>query len=373
MSLAITPSQQYLHPAQVASERGPDAQVAAEALIADPQTRARVLQVIMHAESAINAAKNRVQAATRHVSQINTAQQFGAGLAARFGLDSQPATLGSAHLEIAAHPDLLEELKRLKERESKLAMDLGSAIDSEGRATMDLLRAFNFLQPHDVPKDKSAEAPADEQDPIECPEEDCSGLIWNSHAEFYGMIAQLLGALKEQWLSKYQDAMKVFLEFYDAFSDAMDLLEVGKSTDGRLQVHFKPMMDALKKLKENFGDVPLATFETQAEADAWANSIGLPGLKPVQTEDGWAVMIDMTSVDQIMERTGTADRVHWDPATYNAWVSAKDSNVEQIKHTSKVLGEKLSEMDRKLDEIAKVLSSTIDKINQVDMGFANVS
>lgn len=373
MTLAITPSQRYLPPTQVTSERTADAQVVAEALIADPQTRARVRQVIMHAESAINAAKHRVHAASRYVSQIAGAAQFGTSLATRFGLDVSPATLGPAHLEVAAHPEALEELKRLKERESRLAMDLGAAIDSERRATLDLLRAFNFLQPHEVPKDKTAESPGEAVDPVECPEEDCSGLIWNSHAEFYGMIAQLLGALKEQWLSKYQDAMKVFLEFYDEFSDAMDLLEVGRWDDEKLTVHFKPMMDALKKLKEKFGDLPLATFDSKEQADAWVKSIGLPGLKAEQGKDGWVVKIDMSSVDQIMQRTGNADRVFWDPATYNAWVSAKDSNVEQIKHTSKVLGEKLSEMDRKLDEITKVLSSTIDKINQVDMGFANVS
>lgn len=52
-------------------------------------------------------------------------------------------------------------------------------------------------------------------------------------------------------------------------------------------------------------------------------------------------------------------------------VSNKDGNVEQIKHMSKVLGEKLSETTQQFDNIVKILSSTIDKITDADMSFVN--
>ncbi|MNW17189.1 Cell invasion protein SipD [compost metagenome] len=58
-----------------------------------------------------------------------------------------------------------------------------------------------------------------------------------------------------------------------------------------------------------------------------------------------------------------------DSAAYNAWVTQKDSNVEQIKYVSKVLGEKLNEMTQKYDNIVKILSSTIDRMTEANKAY----
>jgi len=65
--------------------------------------------------------------------------------------------------------------------------------------------------------------------------------------------------------------------------------------------------------------------------------------------------------------------VKWDSARYNAWVSSKDSNMEQIKHVSKVLGEKLNEMTQKYDNIVKILSSSIDKMSEANRAYVQNS
>ena len=354
-----------------AAEAVQAAKVAAETIDMDPQARATLRQMIVRVETAINAVRNREQAAGRLVHQMTTSQQQAHALAAQYGLDMPPSTLGPAQTELMAHLEVLEDLKKRKAREAEAASTLVSAIDTEQRATADLLRAFNFLLPHQQTReDKSA----DVDDPVINPhDKDASGLIWNSHSDFYEMIGLLLGALQEQWLSKYQDAMKVYLDFYEKFSDAMDLIEVGKGGNGNVLVDFKEMKAAMEKVLEEFGLKELASFDTKEQADAWVKSLGIPGLEAVQEGGKFVVKIDMGPIDDIFKTLGDPppDRVSWDPARYNAWVASKDGNVEQIKHTSKVLAEKLSEVRQKFDDIVKLLSSTIDKINQADMSFVN--
>jgi type III secretion system IpaD/SipD/SspD family effector len=238
---------------------------------------------------------------------------------------------------------------------------------------------LDFLNPPDAPDSREDKIEDGGEPMINPHDKDASGLVWNSHSEFYEQVGQLLAALQQNWLSKYQDAMKVFLEFYEEFSDALDKIQHGTSGyDNEVLVTFKEMRDALNAMlaKYKLDDNAMASFGTRAEADAFIKSLGLPGLK-VSPETGtpadgkYRVMIDLSSVEDIVKSLdGVGDgQQRWDVARYNAWLSKKDGNVEDIKHTSKVLGEKLNEMTQKFDNIVKILSSTIDKITEADMSF----
>jgi len=45
--------------------------------------------------------------------------------------------------------------------------------------------------------------------------------------------------------------------------------------------------------------------------------------------------------------------------------------MEQIKHVSKVLGEKLNEMTQKYDNIVKILSSSIEKMSEANNAYVH--
>ncbi|WP_294995624.1 IpaD/SipD/SspD family type III secretion system needle tip protein [uncultured Stenotrophomonas sp.] len=205
---------------------------------------------------------------------------------------------------------------------------------------------------------------------------DASGLVWNSHSDFYKQIGELLGLLQAEWLSKYQDAMATYLEFYKELTAAMELVTVGAANDkGDVNVGFEAARTRLKELLEEYGppdkdgkggENPLASFKTMEEAEAFIASIGLPGLTAEKQADGSiGVYMDVSAVESL----SNLGNGHMDAAKYNAWVSNKDSSLEQIKNASKVLGEKLGEMTQKFDNVVKILSATIDKITEADMGF----
>ncbi|WP_282296418.1 IpaD/SipD/SspD family type III secretion system needle tip protein [Stenotrophomonas sp. PS02289] len=313
----------------------------AEPLNLDPATVAKLGQAQVFLENAHSALERQKQAAMRYTAQLKPKQQPSQALAAQ----------------------------------------LNAAIDDSRRANADLLRVLGFLDFRDTrdtrESDRTREVPTtDDGMPMEDPAtKDASGLVWDSHSEFYDQIATLLSALKQNWLSKYQDAMKKFLEFYKEFSDALENLKPEGSGDkGDVKINFQTLYDKLQEILVKYGNQEnaLGSFPTKAAAQAFIDSLGLPGLEPVLGADGeFKVMINLTDVKAISESTDKGATVTWDSAKYNAWVSAKDGNVEQIKHVSKVLGEKLSETTQQFDNIVKILSSTIDKITDADMSFVN--
>ncbi len=361
----LTPEAKEAHAAHEAS--GPHA---------DP----RIRQLQTFVDNLARAIDRRANAVTRYMSQLSTSLQFSAASAAQLGLGAPPSAVGPQVTEVVAHPEMLEELKKHREREARLSADARSAIEGTERPMVDMLRIFGFLDFLDNPysPDSREDKTQVGDEPIINPhDKDASGLIWDSHSEFYEMIGQLIASLQQNWLSKYQDAMKVFLDFYEKFSDAMDKIEVGKPSNGKedIQLNFDKMRNALKALLNEFSGKPMASFSTEAGAEAFIASLNLPGLEITKSGGEFHVMINLDSVQEILQslKDGNGNdytgQIHWSPAKYNAWLSAKDGSVEDIKHVSKVLGEKLNEVTQKFDNIVKILSSTIDKITEADMSF----
>lgn len=340
----------------------------------DPALRSRMLQL----QRALDGVRNANAAQLRLANQLAVE---GVG------------TLGPPSLDVLNDPLLMEELRRKKEREANLLAGMGHALDTSAVKQAGLLFLLELIlrerptRPGEEPNVGRPGADPTIEDPAA---EDASGLVWNSHSDFYAQISALLGALKTEWLSKYQDAMEKFIEFYKEFSDIMEELKPGAVGDkGDIVIDFSKVHAKLKELELRYGlDAnALASFPSESAAEAFKESLGLPGLTiSGPSADGqFHVKMDLSAVKDIRksmwnETTPGDDTTEGEPwpdgekmdsAKYNAWVSAKDSNMEQIKHVSKVLGEKLNEMTQKFDNIVKILSSTIDKITDADMSFVN--
>ncbi|MDQ1107932.1 hypothetical protein QE424_001091 [Stenotrophomonas rhizophila] len=293
-------------------------------------------------------------------------------------------TMGPPVLEALNDPVALEELKRKKQKESELASEMGRALQDSNRSQLDLLRAFPFLMPQVVLEDENGVGLPGFQSPMENPADmDTSGLVWNSHADFFAQISALLEVLKTEWLSKYQETLSKFLEFYKEFSDIMEGLKPVASGDkGDVKINFTEVFKELKDLAQRYGmdENAFASFSSKEAAEAFRNSLNLPGLVIDGPGDGglFHVKMDLTAVTDLMHHMKNPNHEYPEPggvimdsAQYNAWVSQKDSNMEQIKHVSKVLGEKLNEMTQKFDNIVKILSSSIDKMSEANNAYVH--
>lgn len=200
---------------------------------------------------------------------------------------------------------------------------------------------------------------------------DASGLVWGSSADFYKQIAALLGALQSEWLARFQEAMGKFVEFYAKLSEIMERLVIDSSNDkGDVTFDLTQVVQDLERLMAEYG-MPangLAKFDTQADAEAFMHSLGMPGLTVAAVPGNptrYAVMMDLTAVKSIVDGTPKG-RQTWNSARYAAWQDAKNLSMERLNQASKLLQEKLSDATQKYNRAVEILSATIDKIGGVD-------
>jgi type III secretion system IpaD/SipD/SspD family effector len=332
-----------------------------EAPALDPETRSRLYQIGQLAKNA-SAAAARMLVLTEELRL------------------TQLGTAGPPHGEVLSDSVAMEELKRQKQKESELASGLRQALHDSNRTQLDLHRGLAFLMPQIVLEDEEGVGSPGFQSPMESPDLDAGGLVWNSHAEFFAQVSALLEAIKTEWLSKYQETLSKFLEFFKEFTDILEKFKPVASGDkGNVAVDFNTLHGPLKELAARYGldTNAFASFDSESAAMAFRDSLNLPGLRVTGPGEGgrYHVKMDVTAVDQLvksMESDGghVPPRGHvMDSAAYNAWISQKDSNVEQIKYVSKVLGEKLNEMTQKYDNIVKILSSTIDRMTEANKAY----
>ncbi len=347
------------------TQQGDIKQGSLEAPALDPETRSRLLQLGHAARSARNAM-------AQQIALSSTLEADGLG------------TLGPATTEVLADSVAMEDLKRGKQKESELASALQHTLQTSTRQQTDLLRIFSFLMPQIAVEDEDSVGLPGLESPMQNPADlDTSGLIWNSHADFFAQISALLAVLKTEWLSKYQETLSKFLEFYKEFSDIMEGLKPVASGDkGDVKINFTEVFKELKDLAERYGmDAnAFASFSSKEAAEAFRDSLSLPGLVIDGPGEGglYHVKMDLTAVADLMYHMKNPNHdypetggVIMDSAQYNAWVSQKDSNLEQIKHVSKVLGEKLNEMTQKYDNIVKILSSSIEKMSEANNAYVH--
>jgi hypothetical protein len=192
------------------------------------------------------------------------------------------------------------------------------------------------------------------------------------HSDFFDQLIEDAGKLEGDWIKKYEEALKKYMEFFDEFSKALLTKYIFEwDQDKQLQdVDFTWLREKLNALKDTFSNPEtgaLASFATEEEAKAFIEKLGLDGLTVRQKQDGsYAVMPNLGPVEELLNSTGKDGTQLWNISLFNAWVSGKDSIVERLRHASQVLGEKYSRNLQIYDNVIKALSSTIDAINEVD-------
>jgi len=331
-------------------------QAVVEAPTLDPETRSRLIQLKLFADR-MSSASERQLPLTEELEERNL------------------SAVGPATAEALNDAVAMEEFKRKKQKEFALVADLRHALHASDQSQADFLRALHFLMPGiQIEEDDGVSVPGFAP-PMENPADlDMTGLIWNSHADFFAQISALLEVLKTEWLSKYQSSLSIFLEFYEKFSNIMEKIKFEASGDkGDVTGNMRQLrldLEALVTEYAGFGK-SMASFPSKEAAEAFRDSLNLPGLKVEPKGDGtFHVLLDTSSVKQISDSMPTS-QFTWDSAFYNSWLSAKDSNMEQIKHMSKMLGEKLNEMTQKFDNIVKILSSSIEKMSEANNAYVH--
>ena len=206
--------------------------------------------------------------------------------------------------------------------------------------------------------------------------------VGESNRDFFERIAALLGRLDTEWVQKFSDALAGYVEIFAKLNEVMLLLSRGAlgkpDSDGNIPVRFEDLRQELTTLRNELLKKGLGPeFADDLQASAFLEQLGnLNGLRvmrfarddpdnPGEKIIYYQVGVDpnlVTSLITLFSVTGPLS-----PTQLSTLLSNKDSAMEAFNQLNRALPEKLQQLMRLWDTLQKVLSSSIETMNEGNM------
>lgn len=207
--------------------------------------------------------------------------------------------------------------------------------------------------------------------------------IGESNREFFERIAALLGQLDTEWVKKFGDALSEYVAIFARINKAMLLLSadgaLGKpDKDGNVEVDFDALVQALAEIENALASKGLGpVFKTEDEAKAFLQELGgLNGLTvltlktwhlgpPPWVETTYQVGVNpalVTSLREVFE-----GKTKLSATELSTLMSSKESALEAFNQLNRTFPEKYQQLLRLWDTLQKVLSSSIETMNEGNM------
>ncbi|WP_067700190.1 IpaD/SipD/SspD family type III secretion system needle tip protein [Erwinia sp. ErVv1] len=213
----------------------------------------------------------------------------------------------------------------------------------------------------------------------------------SSSWEICDSVADSIGAMGEDYLDVFQQAVEKNAEFYSDFSDFMSKLSQFIKADGDKTIlktaAFAAELDKLiNKYKVPSSATTLYPVQSgnaviggdKEECEAWAKEMGLNSDKSVtRLADGsYIVHIDVLPLENI-KKTLPGYSHSWEDmkcnsAQWAAWQSGFDMQKDSIQTAMQTLTQKYSNANSTFDNLVKVLSGTISSLLESDKSFFNI-
>ncbi|VVD64567.1 Cell invasion protein SipD [Pandoraea iniqua] len=208
-----------------------------------------------------------------------------------------------------------------------------------------------------------------------------------SNAELWQQIAEMIGKMKDDYLTVYGDAADKYLKFNDAISKIVAKLSTWIKADDKgekVTLDVAALKAALEEAKAAFElPNPAAVLFPPQDKDAtgiegaskeaaekWLKDLGLPerSLKEQPAGSGkYVVVIDTAPLDRMIENVPASGVMN--PFELDIWRSGFTSQENLIKTSMQSLMQRYSTANSVYDNLVKILSATINATLEVCKGY----
>lgn len=207
--------------------------------------------------------------------------------------------------------------------------------------------------------------------------------VGESNREYFQRIAELLARLDTEWVQKFGDTLAEYVEIFARINQAMLLLSadgaLGKpDKDGNVTVNFTLLVEALSEIEVLLSTKGIGPeFDNQADADTFLAELGgLQGLKVMRFETydagsnppikvTYQVGVDPGMVTSLVDLFEGKTKLS--PTELSALMASKESALEAFNQLNRAFPEKYQQLLRMWDTLQKVLSSSIETMNEGNM------
>ncbi|MFK8330070.1 IpaD/SipD/SspD family type III secretion system needle tip protein [Pseudomonas sp. BJa5] len=192
--------------------------------------------------------------------------------------------------------------------------------------------------------------------------------------EFFEKLIDLIGLIKDEYLSPYTHILDSYQKFFAAFTSKItsDMqwwigsAEEGKKVTIDGAVFHQKFDELIREFTlPNSAAVlfpePGRPAASQQEAEKWQAALGLPAssVKRLST-GGYGVVMDLSPIDVL--KAGTPNfHDTWDTARFQAWQSGFNAQEERMKNQLQSFTQKFSNANSYHDNFNKTLSSHLSQ------------
>ena len=229
----------------------------------------------------------------------------------------------------------------------------------------------------------------------------------NPKVGFFDQLEKMIRFIKSDYLKVYEGLVKKYSDFYTEFNQQVMAKMGGWVTgkdDGKKVELDGGLYDALSALREKYAVAPAGAFyplenagpASKDDATKWAIAMGLITEKDVvdnsdkfqkivqQNGSGWNVMMDLSSLDSMLESLPSERRLvsakplkyawsgkteTWDSASFQSWQTGFNSNESDLKNQLQMFSTKYGSANSYYENFNKILSSQLAQYADMLKGY----
>ncbi|PMY64799.1 MULTISPECIES: IpaD/SipD/SspD family type III secretion system needle tip protein [Pseudomonas] len=194
----------------------------------------------------------------------------------------------------------------------------------------------------------------------------------NGNAEFFQQLTDMIGFIKDDYLSVYESLLTKYSDFYKEFNETimakMGGWIEGKEDGKKVEVN-SGLRNALQTLLSKYQKAPDGvlyptdgwTCTTKENAEKWAKAMGLPDTCVRVLADGSCrVMMDLSPL-QAMVSAAPSGTTTWDSAKFQAWQTGFNSQEGDLKNQLQLFTTKYGSANSYHENFNKILSSQLSQ------------
>lgn len=185
--------------------------------------------------------------------------------------------------------------------------------------------------------------------------------------EIYDQVCKKLDYMQTNYMDIYAGVTEQYQLFMqDVNSFKVSLTEYMDNGTDKITLNLDGINAELNKVIDKWSATPILTVGTMDEAAYWQEQLGLPYKT---TSSGYVFYVNLEPMYDIQKSVGSFLSPELSTARFNQWQNSVNSSCSTIESDTQIMAQKYSQANTVFNNLAKILSSTMDSLYQTDKEF----
>nr|WP_318383136.1 IpaD/SipD/SspD family type III secretion system needle tip protein [uncultured Enterobacter sp.] len=189
-----------------------------------------------------------------------------------------------------------------------------------------------------------------------------------SDKEIYDYVTYSLDQMQTNYMDVYAQVTEQYQLFMqDVNSFKSSIAQYMTAEDDTVDLAMSSIEAELKKVSDKWSVTPILEVDNEADALYWQDQLGLPFVENGGTYSFYVNLQPITDMQEAID--ALPDDGVLSTARFNQWQNSINSSCSTVESDTQIIAQKYSQANTIFNNLAKILSSTMDALYQTDKEF----